>query len=151
MSDDWDPKNKICRDDDCDIDEVHLAHKRLRRRSIIVHRRPKRHQPLARTALPQEPDALSDSILKAVGDYPMMMHWIQRDVRDDYGSVSDRSVYRYVRRLVEQARMIKLDVGLAFAIYIKPRARLLADPSAIRDYMLANADCLPACTKLQAG
>lgn len=79
------------------------------------------------------------------------MQWIQRDVRDDYGTVTDRTVYRHVRKLVQEAKLIKLDLGLAFAAYIRPRARLLADPEALRDYMLANVDCLPACTKEAVG
>lgn len=145
MSDDFDPKH-LCRDDDCDIEEVHLAHKRLRRRPIAVHHRPnKNRRPLWQQ---DDPAALADSVLKSVGEQPTMMQWIARDVRDDYGTVTDRTIYRHVRRLVQEAQLIKLDLGLAFAAYIRPKSRLLSDPQALRDYMLSNADCIPTSTKM---
>lgn len=150
MSDDFDPRD-ICREEDCKIKCVHRKHSmRIRRlrKPIEVHHRPKGKKPLWQQ---DAPAILTEIVLEAVGDRPMIMQWIQRDVRDDYGTVTDRTVYRHVRKLVQEARLIKLDLGLAFAAYIRPRARMLSDTEALRDYMLANVDCLPACTKEAVG
>jgi hypothetical protein len=147
---DWNP-NKICRDEDCEITEVHGVHRRLLRKPVLVHHRPRKNAPLASSLddgrLPTHKELLAERVFNAIGDRPMMMQWISCAVRDDYGSVTDRTIYRYVQRFVQEAKIIKLDLGLAFAIYIRPKSRLLQDRVALHEYMMSNADCLPACTK----
>jgi len=57
-------------------------------------------------------------------------------VRDDYGSCTERTVYRHIRKLVARGQAVKLDLGLSFAAYIRPKSRLLRDLESLRDYML---------------
>jgi hypothetical protein len=121
-----------------------------------LHHRPKERAPLSierglraieRGEMPTMKELLAERVLAAVGKRPTFMAWIQRDVRDDYGHVSERSIYRYVGRLIADRRIVKLDLGLTFAVYIDPTSPMLSDRSALREYMLANVDCIPTCTK----
>lgn len=147
MSDDT--NEQFCRNERCPIIRRHLVADcpLARRGTIVVHHRPKRDAPFSQR---EAPAVLTESVERAIGEWPTMMQWIQRDVRDDYGNVADRTIYRHVRRLVKSKRVVKLNLGLAFAAYIKPGARMLRDREALREFMEQNADCIPNSTKTGA-
>jgi hypothetical protein len=140
-------QDQICRHENCDIEEVHAKHHVMRALPEPKPARPGKKPPWRQ----DDPEALTESVYKATSDaYPMLSSWIARDVRDDYGTCTDRTVYRHLRRLVAEARLVKVDLGLAFSAYIRPKSRLLADPQALRDYMLAQME-ITACTKDSTG
>lgn len=142
MSKDWDP-TKFCVDEECEIERLHPRHRRLKRRPVL-HHRPVPNAPLSidQGGLPKPSELLAERVLNAIGELPMMIGWIQRDVRDDYGSVTDRTIYRHVKRLVQERKIIKLDVGLAFCVYMRPTSRYLHDHLSLYEYLTTNADCI---------
>ena len=134
----------ICRDDNCDRLDVHPPHLVLNKgRKIVPHHRPNGLQrPLWQR---DDPRGLTGAVARATSkSYPMLFSHIVRDVRDDYGPCTERTVYRHLRKLVQRGHVIKLDLQLAFAAYIRPRSRLLADPEGLRDYMLGTLELHPA-------
>ena len=138
----------ICRDEACPIVRVH-RHKVpvwARRQAARRVQMTPAEKPPKRPWAKDDPEGLAESVIRATGELPTCASWIARDVRDDYGHCSDRTVYRYLRRFVEEAKIIKVDLGLHLAAYLRPKARLLADPGAIRDYMLSMVEITP-CTK----
>lgn len=142
--------SEICRDDACLIERLHTT--KLCRFAFVDDRKPKR-QRLAFFRSKKRPWQLTDreglieAVLRAVSDQPTTISWIARDVRDDYGQVTDRSIYRYVRRLVAQERLVKVEVGLHLVVYTKPKARVLREGrDGIRDIMLGLVE-ITACAK----
>lgn len=89
-----------------------------------------------------DPKALTGAVARAT-KYPTHFAWILRDVLDDYGPVSERSVYRYIAKLVERGQLIKLELGLSFAVYVRPRSRWLKDLDTCREYVMGDADTQP--------
>lgn len=158
MSEEWDP-DQICRDDDCNRPGVHLKHPVLSRgRTVKVHHRP--DPTTVQLALPSDakpppdskraawkrddPKGLTEAVARATSRaYPTHIAAIYRDVQDDYGECTERTVYRHVKKLVERGHLIKLDVGLSFAAYIRPKSRLLKDHAAIREYLLGIVELNP--------
>lgn len=142
MSDVLDP-DQICRDDACEIVGVHAKHKTLHdHHEIVVHHRPS----TSKKQLWQrdDPEGLAEAVERATSlNYPKPISAIMRDVADDYGPVSERSVHRYVSRLVRAGRLVKLNLGMAFAAYIQPGSRLLRDRESLREYMLGTCDLHP--------
>lgn len=133
----------ICRDDDCIIVEMHHRHR--------VVATPQPHSRADLTVTPpwkrDDPDALAEAVVRACSEaYPKHFSAIARDVRDDYGACTDRTVYRYLRKVIDRGLLIKLDLGLAFAAYIRPKSRLLNDLDSLRDYMLGVVEMHP-CTR----
>jgi hypothetical protein len=157
----WNPDpGLICRDDDCELNEdgIHPKHSQRRKRPPEVHHRPKPGGVLKIWQY-ADPPGVAESVEKATSaDRPKVIWEIVRDVQDDYGSVTERTIYRHVRALVDAGRLIKLGNGgggragsinlrLPFAAYIKARSRLLADPDNLRDYMLGTYELHPATKK----
>jgi hypothetical protein len=151
-SDDWDLES-ICREDDCNTPGVHPKHPvapplatpiepakpKLRERPIQVHHRP---DPTKKQLWQRDdPTGLTGSVARATSrTNPVSMVDIVNYVRDDYGPCAERTVYRHVRKLVERQCLVKLDLGLPMAVYIRPKSRLLREPEVIREIMLDRLD-----------
>jgi hypothetical protein len=137
--------SEICRDDACPRVGIHRKH------LTALHAPPEpHHRPTRRPAWEQDdPEGLAASVLRATKMRPVVISEIVRDVRDDYGTVHERTIYRHVRRFVELGVLIKLDLGFTFAAYIRPGARLLADPSSMREMIEGELDFNCAVTSRQ--
>lgn len=132
MPEAWDP-SEVCRDENCHRRDLHRPHLVETRPPPTLHHRPNPNKkPLWQR---NDPKGLTGAVARAVDKTPKRFIEIVRDVRDDYGNVTERSVYRHVKKLVERGHLIKLDLGLTFAAYIRPKARLLKDPEAMRDFI----------------
>ena len=134
--------DEICRDDNCDRLDVHPKHEINVRTNPRVHHRPS----IAVTPLWErdDPKAMMGAVARACSKaYPMHPAAIVREVRDDYGRCSERTVYRYLAKLVHRGQLVKLDVGLAFSAYLRPKSRLLGDLDSVREYMLGIVECHP--------
>lgn len=135
----WDP-SEICRDEDCLIVGAHRPHLVAERPPPAPHHRPKKRRPdelmFARTPWHQaDPRGLRGAVARAVSKTPKVFHEIVRDVRDDYGNVTERTIHRHLKALTERKQTIKLDLGFTFAVYIRPKSRMLKNIEAIRDYI----------------
>lgn len=120
-----------CRDEQCEIVELHEEH------DVVVQRKVERAPSEGRALWKRSaPKALDRSIMKQTSKY-WATHFgeMLRGVRDDYGECEERTVYRRVKRLVERGNLIKLEVGLAMAIYVRPKSRLLRDVGMLREQM----------------
>jgi len=125
-----------CRSEDCEIVELHEAHE------ITTKRKPERAasegRPLWRRSSSK---ALDRSIANATSrHWPTHFGAILREVENDYGTAEspqalERAVYRHLRKLVERGQIIKLDIGLSMAAYIRPKSKLLKDLGMIREQM----------------
>jgi len=121
----------VCRDEHCDRVDIHPTHK--------VQKRSKKERPPAagrelwkRSA----PKALDRSIMKTTSkSFATHFGAMLQGVREDYGDVEERTMYRRVKRLVARGNLIKLDLGLSFAAYIRPKSRLIGDLGCIREQM----------------
>lgn len=155
----------VCRDEWCPIVELHMAnddrHGDREKRDEIKprpHHRPRAKAPLAPKPLhpnyvpwkQADTQGLLNSVMKATnGRVPVWFQEIRDEVRDDYGDVADRTVWRAIKKLVERGALIKLDIGLAFAAYIRPigkkgrKAGRLDDINEMREYMLGLVECHP--------
>lgn len=135
---------EICQDDECTQEDLHPAHVKQRRSltsaPVLTARLRAKPKPTSGPWQKRDAEGLRDSILRAIGARPMMISWISRDVRDDYGSCNDRTIYRYVRRLVDTGAIVKVDLGLHFCVYVQPGARALKDRESLRDYMLSQVE-----------
>jgi hypothetical protein len=143
MSDAWD-SSEICRDDQCTRRDVHRKH------LVAGHAPPKAHHRPDPNKKPlwqrNDPRGLTGAVARATSKTPKVIAEIIRDVRDDYGSVSDRSIYRHVKKLLERGQLIKVDIGLTFDAYIRPKSRMLKDVEAIRDFIEGEIEWGRSCT-----
>ena len=135
MSSVW---GEICRDDNCEIMGVHGHHEVLTQEREAPRKSGAQH----------DPKALLGSIAKATSKaYPMNFSAIVREVVDDYGTCSERTIYRYLRKLIDRGQILKLDLGLSVDAYIRPKSRLLRDLPGLRDYMLGLLEIAPTRSK----
>lgn len=136
MSLPWDP-SALCRDDRCQIVGLHRPH------LIRIIKPEPHHRPSTSPQLPwkrQDPRGLVGAVMRATSKaYPVAFSSIMREVFDDYGSVTRRTIYRHVKALVERGRLVRYELG-GLAAYVRPRSRLFSDREAVREYMLANTD-----------
>ena len=108
------------------------------------------HRPLAKPPWQQpDPSGLINSIMKATSvTRPKWFQEIAQDVRDDFGNITDRSIWRGLKKVVERGHLIKLDIGLAFHAYIRPsKKRPSGRPETtddMREYMLSIVEVHPA-------
>ncbi len=143
----------ICQDDRCGIVEIHETHEvtgnQVCRLALKAHHRP-------RTAAPwksSDRSGIMGSIMKSSsGRVPKWFQEIASDVRNDYGEVTDRTIWRWIKILVDRGQLMKLDVGLAFAVYMRPRGKKRAsgrieDPAELRDHMLSIVEIHPTTNK----
>ena len=132
---------QICRDERCEIEGLHAKHVLKCKRGDC---KPKARRPWTRP----DREGLAECVLRATSDrVPRWFQEIAPEVRDDYGTVSNRTLWRVIRDLVEHGRLIKLELGLAFSAYIRPVDRpvpcRLASPDEQRDYMLSLVEIHP--------
>jgi hypothetical protein len=141
----------ICRDEDCEIDGVHRKHL-VQPSKSRPHHRPKRTGRSLKPPWQQDDrEGLRMSVERAAANgLPMYPSAIVRDVRDDYGTVHERTVYRYLRNSVLTGRVLKLDLKLPFAVYLSPNSALLHDLASVREYMVAVVDGVPTVKKRRA-
>lgn len=62
-------------------------------------------------------NTLLDSILNVVNNYTMTFPQIYQSVLDDYGSVSKRTVYRYVRKLRIYRLLMRIEINRSETYY----------------------------------
>jgi hypothetical protein len=127
MVDNVDPSS-ICRDDNCEKTDLHAAHDVPRRR-VKSGARKKQND--------WDPDGLSETVLKVVCDteWPLAFSDVKSAVLNDFGSTTDRAIHRHLARLEEKKKIMRLELGLAFAAYIKPSSRFLKDPDNLREHL----------------
>lgn len=143
--------SSICLDDHCDIVELHARHV-VRFKEPRPHHRPKKIKcsscewrgvaSFERMGCPrcgqaieavreikpwQEHDKLA--IVRAIANatsraYPVTFSTIYQRVIDDYGQVDERTVHRHLKVLVDRGCLLKYDVRLPFAVYVRPKTRL---------------------------
>ena len=130
---------QICQVEHCDRLGIHAPHPVPApppERAIRITARPPWQQ--------DDPRALTGAVARATSKaYPVHFAEIAREVRDDYGTCADRTVYRYLAKLVARGHVVTVDVGLTCAAYVRPKSRLLAAPDAIREYMLGKLEVSP--------
>lgn len=153
--------SRICRDDNCTILEVHARHfVEPVSAPPRPHHRPKKikcarctwrgQASFDRTACPKcdgeliavrerQPWEADDQVglTRAVAQatskaYPVTFSMIARDVWDDYGACDERTIHRHLAKLVDRGCLLKFNINLPFAVYIRPGTRL--DLETIREY-----------------
>jgi len=131
-------QNSICRDEWCEIDEIHLAHK------VRQKREPKPRSDKPPWLLPAR-EALDESILKAVSDVrPKHFAQIVSDVENDYGTLAEnrrsgmRRVHRHLRTLVNMGAVLRIEIGEMLFAYLKPTSRIASDVGFVREQILES-------------
>lgn len=125
----------ICRDENCERLDVHAAHDVPK---VKKERPPSPGRELWKRSAPK---ALDHAIAKATSKHDVT-HFgaILNEVRNDYGDCEERTVYRRLKRFVERGHMVKLDLGLSMAGYIRPKSKLLGNPDYLRERLLDKLD-----------
>ena len=134
---------QVCRDEECEIEGVHTLslcrknrHGGVLQPPVKVSKRP--------AWLKDDPDGLQESVRRAVPKtLPTNFSAIVDKVVNDYGNVTERTVYRHVRKLVERGELLKLNLRLGFAAYARPTSKLVSDLPGMRDIMTAIVDIEP--------
>lgn len=121
----------ICRHELCERLDVHPAHLVIR----VPPPPPKRRS--------QKNVALREAVKRATGiapcsaPLPTYFSAVVRDVRDDYGPISERVIYFEIARLVSDQELLKLEgLGLGYAVYLAPWSRWRTDLEGIADRMM---------------
>lgn len=129
----------ICRDESCDRDDIHYCH------DVEPLKEPKPRSSRKPWELPA-PEALDEAIVRAVSDVrPKPFTMLANDVVNDFGSLGqniksgERRLHRRIRALVEQGRILRIDIGNTLFAYLKPTSRIATDLDFIRE---AISDCL---------
>ncbi len=91
---------------------------------------------------------LEHSIEQVVTAHPKAFHDVLRAVQEDYGTISattassDRILHRYLARLAERGRILRVDLGDRLYAYLKRGAKAAADPlhcrEVLRDAMIST-------------
>jgi virulence-associated protein VapD len=117
----------ICRSEFCDRIEIHPAHPVLTPRTPQVHHRPRPGAPLTRRRVAHDPCALTGAVMRATSTrYPRFFREIVRDVLDDYGMCSVRTIHRHINKVVERGHLLRLDFDLTQgSVYLRPKTKLL--------------------------
>jgi DNA-binding Lrp family transcriptional regulator len=92
---------------------------------------------------PSKLNALDESIVRKIGRYVLKVFWqIYRDVRHDYGSVADRTVYRRLRFLVDGGHIDRISLPMINdGGYVLPGSPLLQDmPTAYEQIRVAHLE-----------
>ena len=130
----------ICRDDLCIIPGIHQRHeispslaRQLRKRESKGCQRPTKRSVWKL----DDVDGLREAVERATSRYyPTHLQLIHQTVLHDYGSCCERTVYRHLRWCVDTGRVIKLDLGLSFAGYLRAGSPLVNEPDTLREQML---------------
>ncbi len=130
----------ICRDESCDCEEIHLVHD-----VIPAKKDPKPRSTREPWMLPA-PEALDEAIVRAVSDIrPKPFTTIANDVVNDFGSLGEnaksgeRKLHRRIKALVNQGRILRIDIGNTLFAYLRPSSRIADDLDYIREVI---ADCI---------
>lgn len=134
---------QVCRNEECEIEEVHTISlcRKDRRGGVLqpplkISKRP--------AWLKDDPEGLQESVRRAVPKtLPTNFSAIVDKVTNDYGNVTERTVYRHVRRLVERGELLKLNLRLGFAAYARPTSKLVSDFAGMREIMTGIVDIEP--------
>lgn len=142
-------KTVVCRNESCEIKRVHEARK-CKQLHIIYElpyyetgcgpdngfqTRSKRHAGKPWQA--QNANALRALVYEAVSrTEPRTFQMILNDVRNNYGSCLDRSVYRHLKALQEGGEVVRLSWKKVHA-YLLPGSKLLEDPSLVYEQIRA--------------
>ncbi len=139
--------HSICRNEACEINRVHEARK-CRKLHIIYElpyyekelddgfqTRSKRHASKPWQA--QNANALRVMVLTAVSrTEPRNFQMILNDVRNNYGSCLERSVYRHLKALQEAGEIVRMSWKKVHA-YLLPDSKLLEDPGLVYEQIRA--------------
>ena len=134
---------EVCRSDECEIEGIHTRslcrtdrHGGVLQPPVAISKRP--------AWLKDDPEGLQESVRRAVPKtLPTNFSAIVDKVTNDYGAVTERTIYRHVKKLVERGELLKLNLRLGFAAYARPTSKLLSDPSEMRDIMTGLVDLEP--------
>lgn len=120
----------ICRDDNCDEEDIHPEHDVPRRRSKACKRK----------AHDWDPKGLRECVKKAIHstEWPLVFAEIKHEVLNDFGTTTDRAIHRHLERLEGEREVVTLELGLAFACYIKPTSRFRHDLANLREHVLGK-------------
>lgn len=124
----------ICRDECCDRDDIHYAHE-----DIVAKREPKPRSSRKPWLLPA-PEALDEAIVRAVSDVcPKPFVRLANDVVNDFGSLGENSksgerrLHRRIKSLVDQGRILRIEIGNTLFAYLKPTSRIANDLDFLRE------------------
>lgn len=146
---------EICRDEACEIDHLHAPAecervRQLRRVDLLFNeiREIKRVKPEpAVKRVPwhkDDPEGVREAVLRAIPkNLPTHFGAVADAVRNDYGEIAERTVYRHIKRLVRAGELVKQDLRLGFAAYVRPYSKLLSDLPTMRDVLAHVADLEP--------
>lgn len=129
----------LCRDEDCEVEGVHLAgscskmrRSRIERIQCIqakkkawAHRQGHSHR------------ALDHAIALAVSGRrikPFME--VYQEVIDDYGQITERSVYRRLKELIGRGHILRVTFARNLSGYLRPKSPLLADLTSMQEQLL---------------
>lgn len=136
--------DQVCRAEGCPFPGIHAKHRKGIVRVVEAH-----HRPGGTPWKAADPDGLAEAILKAVSERtPKWFQEIAPDVRDDYGNITDRTIWRGLRKLVDAGKLLRLDLGLAFSAYMRPvvgkrPAGSFDSVAEMREYMLGVVEIHP--------
>lgn len=132
----------ICRDETCSLEYAHPSHT-FSLVALPPRGRPQRPwwtktEPGAYAR--QDPTGLRQAMRRAFAtDWPLAFRDVANAVRNDYGSVSQRTLHRCVRLFIEVERFIEeLDLGLACRIYIRSSSKRKNDIDDLREYIVGR-------------
>lgn len=133
-----DDADRYCRDDNCDLDELHLCH-------WVPTPCERRALSRAPAALDQpwkiaSAEALREATLRAVSAYePRNFATILNHVQNDYGSCLSRSVHRHLIALRNSGQIVRMgfDRYTRIYAYLRSHSRLVAHPDLVLDQILS--------------
>ena len=135
----------VCRHELCPREELHAPHvvsastsaSALHQRRQRRPRRPRASQPW----LIQDPVGLQAAVYGAIATLEARTFGqIRQHVQDDYGTCSERSVHRHLRRLEAAGQIVRVRFSQSMlAAYVRTGSKLIADPDYLYEEVLAAA------------
>ncbi len=148
---------EICRDEGCEIEHLHAPEEceraRQNRRIELLYaelreiddaKAPAVSEPKRAVWQKDDPEGLSEAVMRAIPkNRPTHVAAVVESVRNDYGEVAERTVYRHLSRLVKTGEIIRQDVQLGFAALVRPYSKMLRDLPTMRDVLAHVTDPEP--------
>lgn len=146
---------EICRDEHCELDGLHAPEEceQARRTSRIellyeelseIKGAKPAPTPKRPASLKDDPEGIREAVLRAIPkNLPTHFGAVADAVRNDYGEVAERTVYRHIKRLVKAGELVKQDLRLGFAAYVRPYSKMLRDLPTMRDVLVHMTDLEP--------
>jgi len=148
---DLDP-SKICRDEDCDREEIHPAHdaplaaiKALSHGLCLRRRKTKPTEPLREPWKKSSSEILDELIEACLSDtIPKRSFEIYQDVLDEYGSLAEREdtamrqLRYHLQSLARSGRIVQVDLGERLVVYLRRGSRLVDDPQMLAELVDAG-------------